>query len=84
MGQVSLGPQERLRVDPRAEPLPVLYTRSIGQPQFTSTKSRLPAHSLPMISAAGTSSWGLLPAICMPKTDSEGCRRTRDHSSFEP
>ena len=36
-----------------------------------------------MISAAGTSSWGLLPAICMPKMDSEGCRRTRDHSSFD-
>ena len=68
----------------RAEPEPVLYTRSIGQPQLRSTKSRFPAHSRPMISAAGTRSVGLLPAICMPNVASDGCRRTSDHSSFEP
>lgn len=68
----------------RADPLPCLYTRSIGQPQLMSTKSRLPAQTLLMISAAGTRSWGLLPAICMPKIFSEGWRLTSDHSSFEP
>lgn len=75
---------EDYRGNLHAEPLPCLYTRSIGHPQLMSTKSRLPAHTLPRISAAGTSSWGLLPAICIPKMDSEGCRLTRDHSSLEP
>lgn len=70
--------------DAHADPLPCLYTRSIGHPQLRSTKSRFPAHSRPMVSAAGTRSEGLLPASCTPNMDSEGCRRTSDHSSFEP
>src|SRR5258708_29704850 len=69
----------------RAEPLPVLKTRSIGQPQFKSTKSMpLPLHSLAMTSAVGTSVVGLLPATCTPNIVSDGCRLTKDHSSLEP
>lgn len=70
--------------DVRAEPLPVRKTRSIGQPQLMSTKSMFPAHSFAMISAVGTIVAGLLPAICTPKMDSEGWRRTNDHSSLDP
>jgi hypothetical protein len=68
----------------RAEPLPVLKTRSIGQPQFKSIKSMPPSHSLAITSAMGTSVAGLLPAICTPNIFSDGCRLTRDHSSLEP
>jgi hypothetical protein len=68
----------------RAEPLPLLNTKSIGHPQFTSMKSILPAHSRERTSAVGTRFAGLFPATCTPKIDSEGCRRTSDHSSFEP
>jgi hypothetical protein len=68
----------------RAEPLPVLKTRSIGQPQFKSMKSMPPAHSLVITSAVGTSVAGLFPAICTPNIVSDGCRLTKDHSSFEP
>ena len=37
-----------------------------------------------MTSAVGTRFAGLFPATWTPKTDSDGCRRTRDHSSLEP
>jgi hypothetical protein len=37
-----------------------------------------------MTSAVGTRFAGLFPATWIPKIDSDGCRRTRDHSSFEP
>lgn len=70
--------------DIQAEPLPVLKTRSIGQPQLMSTKSRFPAHSFARISAVGTSEEGLFPAIWTPKIDSDGCLLTNDHSSFDP
>lgn len=70
--------------DVRAEPLPVRKTRSMGHPQFRSTKSRPPAHSRAITSAVETSVAGLLPASWTPNICSEGCRRTRDHSSFEP
>ena len=49
-----------------------------------STKSTFPAHSFPMTSAAETIVAGLLPASCTPKMDSEGWRRTSDHSSLDP
>ena len=55
----------------------------MGQPQLISTKSMPLAYSLPRISAVGTIVEGLLPASWTPKRDSEGCRRTRDHSSRE-
>lgn len=70
--------------DVRADPLPCLNTRSIGHPQFTSTKSMPPASSLAMTSAVGTRFAGLFPATCTPNVFSEGCRRTSDHSSFDP
>ena len=70
--------------DVRAEPLPVRNTRSIGHPQFRSTKSMPPLHSFANTSAVGARVVGLLPAICTPNIVSEGCRRTKDHSSFEP
>ena len=69
--------------DLRADPLPVLNTRSMGQPQLISTKSIPLAYSLPRTSAVGTIVEGLLPASWTPKMLSEGCRRTRDHSSRE-
>jgi hypothetical protein len=68
----------------RAEPLPVLNTRSMGHPQLTSTKSMFPAHSFERTSAVGTRDKGLFPATWTPKMDSEGCLRTNDHSSFDP
>jgi len=68
----------------RAEPLPDLKTRSIGHPQFRSTKSIFGPHSRAITSAAGTKVAGLFPANCTPKIPSEGCLRTRDHSSFDP
>ena len=68
----------------QAEPLPVRKTRSIGQPQLISTKSTFPTHSFAMTSAVGTMVTGLFPAICTPKVDSEGWRRTSDHSSLDP
>ena len=68
----------------RAEPLPDLNTRSIGQPQFRSTKSTFGPHSRAIASAAGTKVAGLFPASCTPKIPSEGCLRTKDHSSFDP
>jgi len=71
------------RDDLRADPLPVLNTRSMGQPQFMSTKSIPLANSLPRTSAVGTIVEGLLPASWTPKMYSDGCRRTRDHSSRE-
>ena len=37
-----------------------------------------------MTSAVGTRFAGLFPATWIPKIDSDGCRRTKDHSSFEP
>lgn len=61
-----------------------MNTRSIGQPQFRSTKSILGPHSRAIASAAGTKVAGLFPASCTPKIPSEGCLRTRDHSSFDP
>src|SRR6266404_4905483 len=67
----------------RAEPLPVRNTRSIGHPQFRSTKS-ISLHSFAKTSAVGTSVAGLLPATCTPNIVSHGCRRTKDHSSLEP
>ena len=71
-------------VDLRALPAPCWYTKSIGQPQLRSTKSILPSHCLPMTSAVLAKLAGVLPAIWTPKMRSEGCRRTSDHSSFEP
>lgn len=68
----------------RAEPLPVRNTRSIGHPQFKSTKSMPPLHSFANTSAVGASVMGLLPATCTPNIVSDGCRRTKDHSSLEP
>jgi len=76
--------KEILSYDAHAEPLPVRKTRSIGQPQLMSTKSMFPAHSLAMISAVGTRVEGLFPATWTPNIDSEGCRLTKDHSSFDP
>ena len=55
----------------------------MGQPQLISTKSMPLAYSLPRISAVGTIVEGLFPASWTPKMDSEGCRRTSDHSSRE-
>ena len=68
----------------RAEPLPVRNTRSIGHPQFKSTKSMPLLHSFANTSAVGARVMGLLPAICTPNIVSDGCRRTKDHSSLEP
>jgi hypothetical protein len=70
--------------DTQAEPLPVRKTKSIGQPQFRSTKSMLPPHSFDMTSAAGTRMAGLFPASWTPNVRSDGCLRTSDHSSFDP
>jgi hypothetical protein len=67
----------------RAEPLPVRKTRSIGHPQFRSTKSIPLLHSFANSSAVGTSVVGLLPATCTPNIVSDGCRLTKDHSSLE-
>lgn len=55
----------------------------MGHPQFKSTKSRLPANSLAMISAVGTRVAGLFPASWIPNVFSDECRRTRDHSSLD-
>jgi hypothetical protein len=77
-------PSQTLQRAIRAEPLPVRKTRSIGQPQFKSTKSMPPLHSFAINSAVGTSMVGLLPATCTPNIVSDGCRLTRDHSSLEP
>src|SRR6266702_2887693 len=68
----------------RAEPLPVRNTRSIGHPQFRSTKSIPPLHSFANTSAVGASEVGLFPATCTPNIVLDGCRRTKDHSSLEP
>jgi len=69
----------------RALPLPALKTKSIGHPQLTSTKSTPPEpNSCAMASAAETRTLGRFPASWTPKMDSEGWRRRRDHSSFEP
>lgn len=72
------------RKNPQAEPLPVLNTRSMGHPQFISTKSMFGPNSLARTSAVGTRLLGLLPATCTPKICSEGNRRTNDHSSLDP
>ena len=37
-----------------------------------------------MTSTVGMRFAGLFPATWIPKIDSDGCRRTKDHSSFEP
>lgn len=72
------------KVYSRAEPLPDRNTKSIGHPQFKSTKSTPPENSLPMISATEVNGAGLLPASWIPNMLSDGCLRTRDHSSLEP
>ena len=70
--------------DLQAEPLPELNTKSMGQPQFKSTKSTPSVpNSLAITSAAGTRDDGLLPHNCTPKVRSLGCRRTRDHSEVD-
>ena len=69
----------------RALPLPLLNTKSMGQPQLTSTKSIPPFPiSLAITSAAEASTLGLLPANWTPNIFSDGWRRRRDHSSLEP
>ena len=52
--------------------------------RIISTKSTLLPHSFAMTSAIKTRFAGLFPATWIPKIDSDGFRRTKDHSSFEP
>ena len=59
--------------DVRADPMPVLNTRSMGQPQLTSTKSIPLENSMPRTSAVSTIVEGLFSAGCIPKMVSGEC-----------
>ena len=67
-----------------AEPAPLLYTRSMGHPQLTSTKSRPLPTSRASTSAAGTRYSGFDPHTCVPKIRSPSQRRVRLHSDAWP
>lgn len=62
----------------RADPAPLLTTRSIGQPIFISMKSTV--HSFSISSTVRATVSGYAPHICTPKRSSDECRLNSAHS----